>query len=729
MPTYIIDGPDGTTYEVDAPEGATETEILQRVQAEAAKSQRTPRSGLQTTGDFFGDVMDNLIPNWGDELIGGIPAAIGSLATDEPMSAAFDRGQAEFKANQAQYDEEHPNLAWASTLGGVGAGLLLPGGAVAKGAGMGAKMLQGSKIGAAYGTLSGAGEGDGFAKRADSAVQSGVAGAALGALGAPAFEGAARAHRFAKGKVPGYEGGSRTLSNMFRFASGRPRQTRQARATDQANRMLAERMQEGHVITGMGQNGAPANPEAIAAELERRAAMGVPAMPGDTTEALRNTTSWASRGMGPGQSLVRQRLDDRKAQEALRVRQHIIDTMGDVTDPIAQAERQAALTKARVRPLYDEAYAQPMVVTPEIEQIMATPAFRDAVAPASRNIRNDMRDPEAVGLRLREDGTIDPEAVRTLSTEGFDQVIRAMRDNGRSAAGVNPVTGQPIPNSNSVHITARAGELRDLVAAQNQPYAEAIRLYADNGAQLDALDTGKGIANLSGHEVNALARAMPEGAHESFALGARSALADDATSWGALHSKGNVAARIRGALGDETKQNALGQIGGNRGGVRQLQDRLEAEHQGNLLWSEARGNSATASRQAIDADVDGQVGATNPLDWKAMAGRFLSSAANRAGGQYRNDVKERVGHVLTEQDPTAFRSHLDDIAAVGERDVQAAAQRSYRANLLTKAAALNLPPAREDGAVLVGYDFNDDGTPYGQYGPEEDNFDADGNLR
>jgi hypothetical protein len=140
MPTYIIDTPDGSSYEVDAPDGITEDEALRWAKAEIAKLEtpaKASRTGLQTAGDFFGDVVDNVLPNWGDELLGGIPAAIGSLGTDEGMGAAFDRGQAEFKANQAQYDEDHPNLAWASTLGGMGAGLLLPGGAAVKGAGMG----------------------------------------------------------------------------------------------------------------------------------------------------------------------------------------------------------------------------------------------------------------------------------------------------------------------------------------------------------------------------------------------------------------------------------------------------------------------------------------------------------------------------------------------------------------------------------------------------------------
>jgi hypothetical protein len=728
MPKYIIEGPDGSAFEVDAPEGATADQVLQHVQTEAAKAPSRPkRTALQTTGDFVGDVVDNILPNWGDELAGGLDAAKAAV-TGQPIGEAYRAGQAEFKANQARYDEEHPDLSWVSTLGGMGAGLLLPGGALAKGAGMGAKVLQGAKIGAAYGGLSGAGEGEDLADRADSALQSAVAGAALGGLATPALEGAALAHRWARGKIPGYDGAARGLANVPRAILRKSKLTREERAREVADRTLAQRLGEGHVASGMGQHGPAASPETIAAELERRRDMGVPAMPGDITESLRHTTGWASRGMGPGQRLVRQSLDARKAQEAARVRQHIIDTMGSVTDPLAQIERQATAAKARVAPLYHEAYSQPMVITPEIEAIMGTPAFRDAVPQAHTNIRNAMRDPEALGLHMRPDGTIDPEAMRTLSTEGFDQVVRAMRDNGRAAAGINPNTGQPIHNTNSVHINARAGDLRDQLAAQNDAYGDATRLYADDMAQRGALEAGGRVAALSGYEVNELARSIPETAHESWALGARSALADDATDWGAQHPTGNVAARVRGALGDETKQDAIGRMGGNSGAIRQLQDRLEAEHQGNILWSEARGNSATAGRQAMDGDLNEQIAPAIPTGWKAIAGRALDYAAQKAGGEFRNGVKDRVAQVLTEQDPKAFRGHLDDIAGLAERDAQQAAYRHRNAALLAKAAALNMEPASEDGQVLVNIvEPADGGRPYGQYGRYEENFDAQGN--
>ena len=731
--TTIVELPDGSSVEVptdDPKAAAAAARNYWKSQGGSlpapSASSRPKRDALQTAGDFAGDMIDNILPNWGDELAGSMDAAKAAV-TGKPIGEAFERGQAEFKANQARYDKEHPNLAWASTIGGTGASLLLPGGAVVKGAGMGAKVLQGAKIGAAYGALSGAGEGEGLVERGANAVRSGVIGAGLGGTFAPALDGAALAHRWARGKLPGYDGGTRRLANIPRAVLQKKMLTRADRAQEVADRTVGRKLQEGHIATGMGQRGPAASPEAIAAELERRQGMGVPAVPGDITEPLRNTTSWASRGMGPGQQRVREVIDRRKAEEALRVRQHVIDTMGDVTDPLAQIERQTAAAKARVAPLYKEAYAQPVVFTPEIEQLTNTPAFRDALPQAYTNIRNAMRDPEALGLRMQPDGTIDPEAMRGLSAEGFDQVIRAMRDSGRAAMDKSGF--RPMDTTNSVHINSRARDLRGELADQNPAYADANSLYADAMAQRDAMEAGGRIANLSGHEVNEMARAIPETAHESWALGARSALADDASQWGAAHPTGNVAARVRSALGDPTKQEAIGRMSGNTGAVRQLQDRLEAEHQGHILWNEARGNSATAGRQALDADLDqelssGRISSFRPME---LAGRALDHVGRKVDGEFRNGVKDRVAQVLTEQDAKAFRGHLDDIAGLAERDAQMATYRHRNANLLAKAAGLNIEPTKEDGQVLLDIGANPSGRPYGVYGRYEDNFDAEGN--
>jgi hypothetical protein len=691
--------PDGSTVTVDTDDIAAATEAGRKYWKSLGGDLPAPppRTGLQTLGDYVGDVVDNITPNWGDELA-ALPDAAGALWDGKDVGAAFREGREAFKAHQAQYDQEHPNLSWVSTLAGAGLGLALPGGALARGASMGAKALQAAKIGAAYGALSGAGEGESLEDRAANAMRSGAIGATFGAVATPLIEAVPLAHRWATRHLPGYEPASRGLRNVPLRVIRNPLRTRDDRAREQADRLLAQRMSEGNITTSMGQTGPAASPEALAAEMERRRAMGVPALPGDLTDSLRGTASWASRGMGPGQRLVRERLDARKAQEAARARQHVVDTFGPVGDPLRQLEDMARDSKARAAPGYRRAYAEPMVITPQIEAIMQTPAFRDAVPQAVTNIRNGMQDPMALGFRLREDGTMDPMLHRNLSTEGFDQVIRAMRDNGRAAMDSSGF--RPADTTNSLHINGRARDLRQALADQNPDYREVVEQYADDMSQRDAFQSGQDVGRLTGHEVNAQARHMPQNAQGSWSIGARTALADAASDHGAKYPTGDTAAHLRKLLGDEVKQEAIGQMTGNTGAVRGLQDRLEAEHQGNILWKEVQGNSKTASRLQNDADMAEAAGSSRPgiPSKREMANAALGFLANRADRGFESGMKDRVARVLTEEDPQALRDFMSTIAAGADRDAAKAQGRHRNTVGATKAYASHVEPVRPDEA-------------------------------
>ncbi|WP_140418364.1 hypothetical protein [Sphingomonas mucosissima] len=392
--------------------------------------------------------------------------------------------------------------------------------------------------------------------------------------------------------------------------------------------------------------------------------------------------------------MVRERLKARKGDEASRIRQHVVETLGPVGDPYRQMEAHTERARREAGPMYAEAYAQPMLLTPEIASIMQTPAFQDAVPHAVRNIRNAQRDPDALGFAIGNDGQVLPDMYQSLSTEGFDQVIRAMRDQGRRAAEVNPVTGQVINNTNSVHINARAGDLRDQLAAQNGAYRDAIGVYADELSQRDALEAGMKIGTRTGHEVNAWARQNPASAHPSYATGARDFLADEASRVEATTPTANGAAALRKVLGDRTKQDALSGVMGDQASLPALQDRLEAEHQAHMLWADVEGNSKTAMRQASEDSFNAAAGAPKgALSWRGMLSNAINDIGAGVGEQTRRDVKERVAEFTTEPNPEALRGFMAEIAAKSGRDREAAAA-LHRSGLLgTKSYGANILPA------------------------------------
>ena len=707
--TVTIRLPDGEEIDIagtDDPKvaAAAARKVWERRQASAPAQQaparpsiaeRLPKppprklSGWQTAKAFGGDIIDNITPNWGDEIAGAADAVGAAVRGNDPR-AAFAQGQKDFLRTQAQYDREHPGLAWTSTIAGTGASLVVPGGAALRGLKAAPKaaaalrrlpkvppfvrrMAAGAGTGAAYGAVAGLGDQSGEGRLANAQTY-GAIGAAGGAIMDPALRLGAATGRVLRNNVPGVDSAVQGLARVpkavlakmgYGQASAAAAQSRGAVAAD---RVLQRRMNEGHISTGTGQPGAQATPQAIADEVERRAAMGVPAMAGDTTDAMRTLTGAASRGMGPGQTLVREALDRRKLEEASRIRQHVSDEFGAPVDVIRQQEDVVRAAKDRAAPAYQEAYAQPMMVTPEIEAIMRTPAFTEALGPAVRNIRNDMRDPTGLGFRMDAEGNVT--GLHGLTTEGFDQVVRAMRDNGRAAATIDPLTGRVINNTNSVHINARAGELRDQIGLHNEPYREAVENYGDAMTTRDALRTGYDFDGLNAQEIAAQARTIPREAQRDWTTGATARMADAASEYGAKYPTGNTARHVRQMLGDEAKQAEIGQLSGNTGGVRGLQERLEAEHQGNILWGEVAGNSKTSMRRAADEDLAAAAGSV-PVQGFSAVGLVRTLAdftASKVRPQFEEDLKARIAEVVTETNPATLRELMDQIAARAARD-------------------------------------------------------------
>lgn len=456
-----------------------------------------------------------------------------------------------------------------------------------------------------------------------------------------------------------------------------------------ADRMIAERMNQGNISNGLGQPGRPASPQAIAEEVAQRNSRGVPAMVGDVTEEMRGLTEYSSRGIGPGQALVRRAIEGRKATEGQRVRQHVQETFPTTDDPIKYVEDATRRVRQEAAPLYDEAYNQPIYRTPEIQAIEQTPAFRDALPQAYRNIQNQIdeatglpKNPNEMGFREMVD--VDPAGLppgspyfqtpdgryisyeNGLSTEGYDQVIRAMRDQGKAASNINPVTGRVESTTNSVHINNLTRDLQQRLGAQNAPFREATTRYADEMGLNNAFRQGEDIGNLTGPEVQAILRSTPETAHEAFTRGAGTSMANEATRYASRYPNGSTANRVRQMVGDEAKQEALSTAQGNTGGVRELLDRLEYEQQGNLVYNRVNGNSATAQRQQLDQDLDTGLGI--PTSVNDVARRIINVLADTATPQLQQEVKARIAQVVTASDAKTVNEVMEAIAQQAERD-------------------------------------------------------------
>ncbi|MET3725862.1 hypothetical protein [Sphingomonas trueperi] len=799
--TFTVRAPDGSEYRVQAPAGATEQDILARVQAEhdAApqrmsaedeadyiKLAQDPHATAGQLVDYVASKGFNLDRRTADEFIeqreaaGGqagsrvsyldaqpsqaapeslraapaapeehnslredIRAAAGRIADGALPGAAstirglrgaidnawdwavhgkplepgkaFDEYSDDMKKVTKRFSDEHPDLGDGLGWAGFGASFLAPELRVARGAGLGSHAVNGLATGAAYGTAGGllndSGEGR-LANAGNGLMFGGAVGAAAPAL----LRGGAAAGSYALRTVPFADRAVEAIGDAASRVRGLPVPPPNRAARAQAERLIGTEMRNGNLAQGMGATGAAATPASVEAEVARRQALGTPAMPADTTEDLRRLTSWALQGRGPMTTRARAALSARQAQQGTRIRQHVQDELGQAVDPIQAAEDINARAAAASGPGYQRAYAQPMVLTPEIESIMRTPAFRNALPQAVENIQNAQRNPTELGFRLHPDGSI--EGANTLSVEGFDQVIRAMRDSATAAMDTSGF--RPRNTTNSVHINARRQDLQRLIGEQNEPYRDVVANYADEMAIRDALGQGQEVAKLTGPEIAGQMADMPDHAQEAWMTGARTALADSATE-GGLKPTANVAQRIRqqvglsgggsyAAPGDAAKLQATETMSGRPGVMNRLDDRLEAEDQAYKTFSETFGNSKTYGRQAYDEAING---GDAKVAAKFLTGRAIGATMDllfrgRGAGRFKQAVQERVAEVLTAANPADVTEAMAAIQRRAETDraFNASLQRAgIKLGQLTALQAAGMPTAADPvpPAAIPGY--------------------------
>lgn len=652
-----------------------------------------PHRVLADTGptpDHENSTFDSVHAGMGRFLNGAFPGTARTLAglrgvIDNGVSSAFGRSKfnpsaayddyaGESDREIANFSRDHADLGDALGWGGFGTSLVLPGARVASGQGLRSATANGIATGATYGTIGGLANdsGDGRLSNAGNGL---LFGSVLGGAAPSAFRGGAAAGSMARRSVPFVDPALTAIGNVSRRARGLPIAPPNLAARAQGERLVASEMANGHISEGMGINGPQSTPATVEAEVARRQALGVPAVPADTTEDLRRLTSWALQGRGPMTSRARSLLNARQAGAGGRVRQHVQSELGPAVDPIAEARAITQRASADAGPAYEAAYAaqSPMVIDQELGSIMARPAFQRALPQAYENIQNRGGNPQALGFRVLENG--DTSLTQQPSFEAFDQVLRTMNKSIPRDA-----LGRPVLDNVSGGIQDAAGSLDTHLKEMNPAYADVKAQYADEMGIKTAMDQGGNVASATGPEINdQLGRIVQPHAREAWTAGARTALADVATDK-SLAENANVPKAVRKAMGlsgaglnaaggDAAKLQAIETMANRPGVVQRLDNRLEAEDQAFKTFSEAFGNSKTAGRQAFDEALSGDSVA---IAAKALSGRVIGATLDllsaRGAGRFKQDVQERIAEVLTASQPQDVAQAMAAIRQRAETD-------------------------------------------------------------
>jgi hypothetical protein len=672
-------------------------------------------SGTHAAPNLQNSTLDNIRGGMGRFLNGAFPGSARSIAgfrgvVDNTVSSALGRSKfdpsaaygdyaGESDREIANFSRDHSNMGDTLGWGGFGTSMFLPAAKVAKGNSLRAATANGIATGATYGTVGGLlnDSGDGRLANAENGL---LFGGALGGVLPGAFRLGGATGSLARRSVPFVDPAMTALGNAARRVRGLPTPPPNLAARAQAERLVGQEMNNGHISQGMGVNGPQAIPANVEAEVARRQAQGVPAIPADTFEDGRRLLSWAVQGRGPMTTRARSLLNNRQAGAGGRVRQHVQAELGPAVDPIAEARAISERASAAAGPAYEAAYAagSPMVIDQNLGSIMQRPAFQRSLPQAFENIQNRGGDPTDLGFRVLENGNIS--LTEEPSFEAFDQVLRTMNKSIPRDA-----LGRPVLDNVSGGIQDAAGALDTHLKTMNEPYRDVKAQFADEMGIKTAMDRGGQIASATGPEINdQLGRITQPHAREAWTAGARTALADVATDK-SLKPTANVPQQVRQAMGlsgaglnaaggDAAKLQAIETMSNRPGVVHRLDDRLEGEDQAFKTFSEAFGNSKTAGRQAFDQALSGDSVA---IAAKAISGRVIGATmdllASRGAGRSKQDVQERIAEVLTASQP---QDVVQAMAAIRQR---AESDQAFRSSL--DRAGMNLGRiASGQGAAL-----------------------------
>jgi len=517
MAKYVIKGPDGNAYEVTAPEGATEEEVMQRVQQSVAAQQRAPaqapqpparnRSTLGFVGDVGRAIAQGATFGYADEIAAGLSSLTGlGSQGDGTYSGNLSAERARDKA----FQEDHPVVATGAEIGGavlspLSRALQIGGGATT----LGGRVLAGAGTGGAQGAVYGFGSGEGgVGDRVANALMASGFGAGIGAA-APAIAAGARnlARRVLSGSAADQAGLSRPAYDVL---------TRAMTADDS--------------LTGPG--------------AQRLAAAGDDAMLADAGPNAMGLLDTAVQRSGPAATMAREAVEGRAAGAGQTITRALDDAFGQPAGVRSTENAIRTGTASARQSAYDAAYSRPIDYASDLGRNIET-MIRDRVPPSAIRQANAMM--RAEGLRsqqilfdIAEDGTV---ALRSMpDVRQIDYITRGLNEVADKASAQGKLGGTTATGRIYGNL---ARDLRNLTREAVPEYAAALETAAEPIAARNALRLGQQSLSpgMARDELAESLRGMT-GAERSFvAQGIRSQIDEALANVRRAMTDGNVDAR------------------------------------------------------------------------------------------------------------------------------------------------------------------------------------------
>lgn len=534
MPTLTINGRDvdvGDEFLKLSPEqqNATVDEIAHSMGAVHSAQPDTAPSISEGAGRAFATgvpVIGGLL-NRADAATNATLAPVlnGLFSPDQQLqgdwSQRYQQALAAQNGADQQFAQAHPALnTGAQIAGGIAAtaplaSIAIPlrlaqaSGALAAGSRIGLTGLEGAVLG---GT-------DAYA-RGDNVAQ----GAGMGAVGGAGGQALGEA----------ISGGAALTRALMRGSEGR--------ATDRA----------ASIVRQLGQSDA-LSPALAEAELAR---LGPAATLADLGPNMQQAARAVASAPGSAQKQLVEALMNRQGQSGQRIEGAMDAAMGPRTNILDSADRISSSRSALASPWYDKAMSVPVADSPELQEIIKTPAFMSALAKANTLAGNEGRSLYSPTGNMGMHGPEMAPDVSKMTLQDLHYIQRAMQDNiGEIKAGAGFKDNEA---SRSVADVRRRllGVMDDL----SPEYATARGIYSDYSKVAQALADGQKVfSNATTPDMlQRTLSGMGESEKIAFTDGARQQVAhtmgtarNDANAARSLLDKGYNREKIALILGDD----------------------------------------------------------------------------------------------------------------------------------------------------------------------------------
>ena len=678
----------GKRFEVEAPDMQSAVAALSQHSAQSLQDRFAtafdPSADSQSTQDALdartqrGSIADPLIQGltfgFGDEIAGGI-GGLMSAAEGKGFGPGYEKVRDAKRADLAFYRERHPVASTAAEVIGALPTLAIPGGAVARGAGMGARIAGGVISGAVAGGLQGAGSAEGgIGERAAGAGTGMVAGGILGGLAPVAVRGAQAAWR----------GVRDTIGAPIRGALNAEKEAARRIAT--ASEIDARA--PGARLTAADEAAAAQNGQPIY-NFDRG---------GETTLALMRSAANAAPN---ARGAINQAIGDRfqgQGDRTIDVVRRIVG--GQSTDAAKQGLQAAA--RAANRPAYQRAYAagDRSIISPELERLLGSPAVVDAMRTAATKGKN-LATAEGfgafkAGVRVTPDGQVlfqrGPSGVPTYPNIQFwDYTHRELRDAAEAARRAGR-------NSEATALGTLAKQMRTELDRIVPEFGQARSTAAHYFGAQDALEAGDKfvMSRMANNEARRGLAQMNPAERQLFAEGFADSLVRRISEVGDRRNVIN-SLFLTSPASRERIEMALGPAR-----ARELESFLRVED----ILDKARGamSNSTTARQLVELGLAGGSGVYGLTtgDWRPNALVLTGILLRHGGGRIDRRVAERVGMMLASQDATIVQRGLHAVArserminALRRADIPLATatgqQSSERANQMRRPLEITVP--------------------------------------